>query len=170
MDSTVSLPLGVVLQQYPLGTQSASCSVLIIHLKHAPHGHSASKTLSPLAASTIVFSVTGIPVGVIPVTRVDPALDQITEEWKSGIVTADGTHPYPSGRRGSKIFEKTLYEGFLGDPKVYDPVAMEGLPVGIQIAGRWGDDEKVIGLMKVVDDALGERGFGPGSSSQWLKV
>jgi len=52
----------------------------------------------------------------------------------------------------------------MGAPKVYDPVAMEGLPVGIQIAGRWNEDEKVIGLMKVVDDVLGERGFGPGSS------
>ncbi|KAF9510452.1 hypothetical protein BS47DRAFT_1348002 [Hydnum rufescens UP504] len=126
-------------------------------------------TLSPLAVSTIVFNVTSSPVGVIPVTRVDPALDQITEEWKSGAITSDGTRTYPSGRRGSKILEKTLYEGFLGDPKRYDPVAMEGLPVGIQIAGRWNEDEKVIGLMKIVDDALGERGFGPGSSFKGLQ-
>ncbi|KAF9510450.1 hypothetical protein BS47DRAFT_1347999 [Hydnum rufescens UP504] len=126
-------------------------------------------TLSPLAISTIVFNVTSSPVGVIPVTRVDPSLDHITEEWKSGAIASDGTRTYPSGRRGSKILEKTLYEGFLGDPKRYDPVAMAGLPVGIQIVGRWNEDEKLMGLMKIVDDALGERGFGPGSSFKGLQ-
>ena len=39
---------------------------------------------------------------------------------------------------------------------------MEGLPVGIQLVGGWGEEEKVIEGMKVVDQALGKRGFGPG--------
>jgi hypothetical protein len=108
--------------------------------------HIWTKILNPLAVSTIVFSVTSSPVGVIHVIWVDPALDQITEEWKSSTVTSDGTRKYPSGHRGSKVLEKTLYEGFLGDPKLYDPVAMEELPVGIQIADRWNNDKKVIGL------------------------
>lgn len=45
---------------------------------------------------------------------------------------------------------------------IYDAKEMEGLPVGVQIvAGHW-QEEKVVELMKVVDRALGPRGFGPG--------
>jgi hypothetical protein len=40
------------------------------------------------------------------------------------------------------------------------------VPVGVQIVGRRWEDEKVIGMMHVVDQALGPRGFGPGKSQQ----
>lgn len=35
--------------------------------------------------------------------------------------------------------------------------------VGIQIVGRRWEDEKVIATMRAIDQALGPRGFGPGS-------
>lgn len=45
---------------------------------------------------------------------------------------------------------------------------MAGLPVGIQIVGKKWEEEKVLGMMRVVDRALGNnnnsRGFGAGSS------
>jgi amidase len=47
---------------------------------------------------------------------------------------------------------------------------MDGMPIGVQIAGKIWEDEKVLAMMRVVDDALGkERGFGPGSWEQRLK-
>lgn len=91
------------------------------------------------------------PVGVVPVTRVDPSKDEITEEWIKG----------PG--HGSKLFEREVFEG---KSPVYNPTKMENIPVGVQIVGKRWEDEKVIGMMHVVDKALGPRGFGPGSSLQ----
>ncbi|KAI0314594.1 amidase signature domain-containing protein [Amylostereum chailletii] len=109
-----------------------------------PHG--ACNELSPLAAATILYNVVDSPVGIIPVTRVDPIQDQITEEW----VIEPG--------HGS-----TVVEGMLYGKKIYDPVKMKGLPVSVQIVGQPWEEEKVIGMMHVVDKALGKRDFGPGS-------
>lgn len=105
--------------------------------------------MSQIASSTILFNTVDSPVGVIPVTRVDPSIDQLTDEWMSG----------PG--LGSKILEGRLYRG--SDP-AYNPKKMAGIPVGVQIVGRKWEDEKVISLMHIVDDALGPRGFGAGSS------
>lgn len=37
---------------------------------------------------------------------------------------------------------------------------------GIQVIGRHWEEEKIIGVMHVIDQALGPRGFGPGSWTQ----
>ncbi|KAG1736566.1 amidase signature domain-containing protein [Suillus lakei] len=63
-----------------------------------------------------------------------------------------------SGR--SKMFDTRMY---LGKNPAYDPKAMEGIPIGIQLVGKKWEDEKVLAMMHVVDEALGPRGFGPGS-------
>ena len=39
---------------------------------------------------------------------------------------------------------------------VYDASAMDGLPLGVQIAGWKLEEEKVLAGMKVLDDALRE--------------
>lgn len=105
--------------------------------------------LSPLAASTILYNVIDSPVGIVPVTRVDPKQDKLPADFVPG---ATGT---------STILEKRMYAG---PTPVYDPVAMAGIPVGVQIVGKKWEDEKVLEMMKVVDEALGTtRGFGPGS-------
>ncbi|KIJ62913.1 hypothetical protein HYDPIDRAFT_182577 [Hydnomerulius pinastri MD-312] len=114
-----------------------------------PHG--ACAVLSPLAASTILYNVIDSPVGIIPVTRVDATTDKVSSDF------------VPGATGGSTIFEKRMY---VGPEAVYDPKAMEGIPVGVQIVGRKWDDEKVLAMMRVVDDALGPRGFGPGSWKQ----
>ncbi|KAF8325793.1 amidase signature enzyme [Cantharellus anzutake] len=157
-----------------------------------PHGM--TKTLSPLAVATFLYNVVESAVGVIPVTRVDPQLDQLTEEWEgpfkpksrksksatpaeSATATSTGTEnvpanaerefPHDSGPHGSKMIEAGVYYGSMGEPKAYRPDEMEGLPIGIQIIGRPFDDEKIIALMSLIDGLLGERGFGPGSSSKY---
>lgn len=82
-------------------------------------------------------------------TRVDPEKDGITDEWIQG----------PG--HGSKLLETGL---FTSKNALYNPEAMKGMPVGIQLAGRRWEEEKVLAMMHVVDEALGkDRGFGPGS-------
>lgn len=93
-----------------------------------------------------------MPVGCLPVTRVDTKRDQITEEWER------------EPGHGTKIIEKGVFYGL---KKLYDPEISNGLPVNVQIVGKKWEDEKVLAMMKVVDEALGkERGFGPGA---WYK-
>ena len=46
-----------------------------------------------------------------------------------------------------------------GAYKLYDANAMHGLPVGVQIIGRRLEEEKVLALMKRVEDALGAQKY-----------
>lgn len=103
-----------------------------------------------MAAGTTLYNLVNCPTGCMPVTKVDPSKDGITEEWTK--------LPSPS------LIERALYHG---KKPIYDPVAMQGMPVGIQVVGRKWEDEKVLAMMQVVDTALGkDRGFGPGSFSK----
>ena len=113
--------------------------------------YSGCATLSPLAAATILYNIVDSPVGCIPVTRVDPSKDEVTKDWFEG----------PG--HGSKLLEREIFEG---KSPVYDEKKMANIPVGVQIVGRRWEDEKVIGIMHLVDQALGPRGFGPGKSQQ----
>jgi amidase len=117
-----------------------------------PHG--GCDRLAPLACSTLVYNVVESPVGVVPVTRVDPTRDELSDAWRA----APGN--------GSKLLEGELY----GPKGAYNVRAMEGLPVGVQVIGQpWGE-EKLLATMRVVDAALGPRGFGPGSWAPNQKV
>ena len=85
--------------------------------------------------------------------------DSITQEWKD------------EPGHGSKLIENEVYFKKMMDlpnvdttktksttsitkTTVYDPEQMSGLPVSVQIVGRSFEDEKVIEMMRVVDDAL----------------
>src|SRR5258708_423031 len=154
-----------------------------------------TKTLSPLAVGTILYNIVDSTVGIIPVTRVDPELDQLAEEWKGAapskskksrsaappgkaVATEEGpgkafdndieVSSDGSGPHGSKMIEALVYYGSMGKPKAYRPDEMGGLPVGIQIVGRPFDDEKTLALMSLIDDLLGKRGFEPRLSSKWI--
>ncbi|OAX39499.1 amidase signature enzyme [Rhizopogon vinicolor AM-OR11-026] len=111
-----------------------------------PHGGCAY--LSAIAVATIVYNIVDSPVGTIPVTRVNVDTDQLPADFKPG----------RSG--GSKLFEERMYTG---KNPIYDPKAMHGMPIGVQVVGKKWEDEKVLAMMHVVDKALGPRGFGPGS-------
>ncbi|KDQ18907.1 hypothetical protein BOTBODRAFT_28382 [Botryobasidium botryosum FD-172 SS1] len=115
-----------------------------------PHG--ATKQLAPLAGATIFYNLLDIPVGIVPVLRVDPAKDQLTDKWRATCVN-----------HGSKILQGKLYDG----PNApYNPEKMKGLPIGVQIVGKKWEEEKVVAVMDVVDKALGPRGFGPGQGAR----
>ena len=115
---------------------------------------SATKYLVPIYAGTLFYNLLDCPVGSIPVTRVDPRLDAVPMDW---LTTARSNVP------SSKEVDRLLYETKWG----YDADVMEGLPVGVQLIGRRWEDEKVVEMMKVVDAALGERGFGPDGWEKW---
>ena len=69
----------------------------------------------------------------MPVTHVDKALDQL-----------------PAG-----FSFKKLNGVAQGAYKFYNATEMHGLPVGVQVVGRRFEEEKVLALMKRIEDALG---------------
>ena len=84
--------------------------------------------------------MTDSTVGVIPVTKVDQDLDTVPQDFldRSG---------------GSKLLESRVY---LGKDPAYDPVKMHGLPVGIQIVGKPYEEEKVLAIMRIIEDLVGD--------------
>ncbi|KAI8996557.1 amidase signature enzyme [Trametes punicea] len=119
----------------------------VLAMPGLPHG--SVQYLSMLACMDLIYNLVESPVGAVPVTHVRPDADALTPEW------TEGTHV---GRgHGSAFLERLLYApgGF------YDAEKMAGLPVGVQVVGRRWEEEKVVEMMRVVDGALGPRGFGP---------
>ncbi|KAF8159688.1 amidase [Crassisporium funariophilum] len=121
-------------------------------LPQLPHG--GCDNFSALAIATILYNVLDMPAGCLPVTRVDPEKDQLTEEWVNG----------PG--LGSAVLEAGVYRG---KTPLYNPEASKGMPVNIQIVGKRWEEEKVLAIMGVVDEALGKRGFGPGAWDAHMK-
>ncbi len=71
---------------------------------------------------------------MLPVTKVDRELDQL-----------------PVG------FDIRRLNGVAqGAYKLYDADRMHGLPVGVQVVGRRLEEEKVLAVMKRIEDALGD--------------
>lgn len=46
-----------------------------------------------------------------------------------------------------------------GAYKLYDANAMHGLPVAVQVVGRRLEEEKVLAIMKRIEDALGDQKY-----------
>lgn len=71
---------------------------------------------------------------MLPITHVDRALDQIPASFNV----------------------KKLNGVARGAYKLYDSERMHGLPVGVQVVGRRLEEEKVLAVMKRLEDALGD--------------
>lgn len=125
------------------------------HFAPSPFSRFTNASLS--ITGTFLYNIVDTTVGVVPVTFVDAVKDAFSDEW------------FARGKAGSKIVEKRVYGGQGGVGAVYDAKAMEGIPVGVQVVGGHWEEEKVLEMMKVVDEALGPRGFGPGKSVQNVK-
>jgi len=112
-----------------------------------PHG--GCNNFIPLAESTAFYNLIDHPVGIVPATRVDAKKDKVTQEW------------WDETDHGSKLLETGLFKG---KNALYQPEQMQDMPVAVQVVGKRWEDEKVLAMMKVVDEALGtSRGFGPGA-------
>lgn len=105
-------------------------------LPATPHG--AMSTAAAACGYTFLFNLLDYAVGVLPVTKVDPAQDMTTPaEVKAAM-----------GKNGVSR----------GVWKFYDAVKMAGLPVGVQVVGRRLEEEKVLGVMQRLEGALEGRG------------
>ncbi|XAO27235.1 hypothetical protein I312_106077 [Cryptococcus bacillisporus CA1280] len=104
--------------------------------------HDETEWLSPLCIGTVLFNVVDSTVGVLPITRVNRDLDALPAD-------------YLKDSKGSKLLEKRVYIGKPGkeDP-TYDAEKMHGLPVGVQVVGKAWEEEKVLKMMKVLDNML----------------
>lgn len=98
-----------------------------------PHG--AMKEAVSSCGYTFLFNLLDYSAGVIPVTKVDPKKDALSKEFRP--------------RHG---VERGAY-------KYYDAVKMEGLPCAVQVVGRRLTEEKTLGCMMVVEEALREKGL-----------
>jgi hypothetical protein len=67
-----------------------------------------------MANANMQYNVVDCPTGVVPVTHVDPALDNLPPNF------------WAKDQRHSIILSKAC-------ERVYDPAKMAGLPVGIQV-------------------------------------
>ncbi|KAM7194264.1 amidase [Naviculisporaceae sp. PSN 640] len=83
---------------------------------------------------TFLFNLIDYTAGVLPVTHVDKTLDKLPATFSM----------------------KKLNGVAKGAYKHYDAERMHGLPVGVQVVGRRLEEEKVLGVMQAIEDALGE--------------
>ena len=83
---------------------------------------------------TFLWNLLDYTAGVVPVTKVDAVSDALRAEWKPENGVAAGAY------------------------KHYDSVAMDGLPCAVQVVGRRLQEEKVLGYMNVVEEALRRNG------------
>jgi Asp-tRNA(Asn)/Glu-tRNA(Gln) amidotransferase A subunit family amidase len=83
---------------------------------------------------TFLWNLLDYSAGIVPVTKVDKDKDSLPESFrpKNGV-------------------EKGAY-------KHYDAVAMQGLPVAVQVVGRRLSEERTLAYMKVVEDCLRSAG------------
>lgn len=88
---------------------------------------------------TVLFNLVDSTVGVLPVTRVDKALDALPPDFLQG-------------SQGSKMLEGRTYGG--SDP-AYDAGKMHGLPVGVQVVAKPWEEEKVLAMLKLMEGLVG---------------
>ena len=105
-------------------------------LPATPHG--AMATAAAACGYTFLFNLLDYSCGIIPVTHVDPSLDMASP-----------------GVMKSNLRKNAVSRGIW---RYYDAVKMAGLPVGVQVVGRRLEEEKVLGVMRTLEDALAERG------------
>jgi len=98
--------------------------------------HRDSKRLWKTCGYTFLFNILDYTTGVMPITRVDRAIDEFA---------------LPFFRPRNKI-ERDAY-------KCYDANDMHGLPVGVQIVGRRLEEEKVLEGMKLIEGLLKRKGI-----------
>lgn len=94
----------------------------------------------------MLWNVIDSTAGVLPVTFVDRTLDSVPADFLANT-------PGSSAMAQDRVY---------GVGGAYDADKMHGLPVGVQVvAGSW-EEEKCVKMMRALDEALGERAFGPG--------
>ncbi|KAK1755200.1 amidase signature domain-containing protein [Echria macrotheca] len=100
-----------------------------------PHGGMRDAVSS--CGYTFLFNLLDYTAGVLPITHVDKTVDKL-----------------PAG------FDMRKLNGVArGAYKHYDAEQMHGLPVGVQVVGRRLEEEKVLAVMRRIEDALGDKRY-----------
>ncbi|KAI3340163.1 amidase [Ustulina deusta] len=99
--------------------------------------HDGMKDAVSSCGYTFLFNVLDYTSGCIPITHVNKDVDNLPPGFDIGKLNGVAQGAY----------------------KLYDANAMHGLPVGIQVVGRRLEEEKVLAIMKRVEDALGEEKY-----------
>ena len=87
---------------------------------------------------TVLFSMVDSTVGVLPITKVNKSLDALPDDFLEGST-------------GSKILEGRTYGSAPRWEGAYDAEEMDGLPVGVQVVGKPWEEEKVLGMMGILE-------------------
>jgi len=98
--------------------------------------HNGMKEASSSCGYTFLFNLLDYSCGILPVTHVDAAKDVLP----------------------ASVNVKKMNGVAQGAYKHYDAEKMAGLPVAVQIVGRRLEEEKVLAVMKRLEDALESRG------------
>jgi amidase len=94
---------------------------------------------------TAIYSLLDYPAMALPVTRVDPRLDQPNAEWSGRI-------PY------SKIDTQAPEFGDAELQELYNSAeTFENAPVGVQLVGRRLQEEELLSVARTVDELLQEK-------------
>ncbi|PMD20822.1 amidase signature enzyme [Hyaloscypha hepaticicola] len=99
--------------------------------------HDGMKEAVSSCGYTFLFNLLDYTCGILPITHVDKALDQLPSDFSI----------------------KKLNGVAQGAYKLYDATAMHGLPVAVQIVGQRLEEEKVLAVMQRVEDALGDEKY-----------
>ncbi|KAF4343694.1 amidase (acetamidase) [Fusarium beomiforme] len=86
---------------------------------------------------TFMFNLLDYTAGVLPVTHVDKTQDQLPRDFNLNSLNGVAQGAY----------------------KLYDANTMHGLPVGVQVIGRRLEEERVLVIMKRIEDAMGDNTF-----------
>lgn len=81
-------------------------------------------------------------VGVLPITRVNKTLDALPSDFLEGST-------------GSKILESRTYGSSPDWEGAYNAEEMDGLPIGVQVVGKPWEEEKVLGMMAMLEGLVG---------------
>ncbi|KAJ9477036.1 putative amidase (putative) [Pseudozyma hubeiensis] len=116
-----------------------------------PHG-GASHT-STMAGATVLYNIVKAPVAVLPVTRVDASRDSHKHKHFEN-ASSEQRSAFDRWNSDRRMNETSKVCNFLLYSVAYDAKKMHGLPVGVQVVTRPYHDEKAIGIMRLIDDAL----------------
>ncbi|CAK3946643.1 related to amidase (acetamidase) [Lecanosticta acicola] len=98
--------------------------------------HNGMKDAAASCGYTFLFNLLDYTCGIMPITHVDPSKDMLPQSVKVSKMNGVARGAY----------------------KHYDAVKMAGLPVAVQVVGRRLEEEKVLAVMKRIEDALEAKG------------
>lgn len=116
-----------------------------------PHGGASHN--SAMAGFTVLYNIVKAPVAVLPVLRVDVSHDSHQEKHYEH-ASPEQRAAFTKWAHDKRWKETSKVCNFLLYKTAYDAQKMHGLPVGVQVVTRPYHDEKAIGIMRLIDEAL----------------